>query len=107
MGNYDLVWGDWHWYSSLTLLAGYAAWGSGSHAGGLLTMVSRDMCVVVGRGGGLQIRRGEARRYAGFETLWGPSAHLSPSQRLLGDWAGAGIGIVGLPFAYAYKRVCV
>lgn len=49
------------------------------------------MCVVVGRGGGLQIRRGEATRYAGFEAFWGPSAHLSPSQRLLGDWAGAGI----------------
>lgn len=38
-------------------------------------MVSRAscVCVVVGRGGGLQIRRGEARRYAGFEALWGPA----------------------------------
>lgn len=44
-------------------------------------------------------RFGEARRHAMPDStpLGARSAHLSPSQRLLDDWAGA--RIVGLPFA--------
>lgn len=55
-------------------------------------------CVVVGGGGGLQF--GEARRHTKPDSRpLESSAHLSPSQRLLDVWAGA--GIVGLPFTRA------
>lgn len=64
------------------------------------------MCVVVGRGGGLQIRRGEATRYAGFEAF---GAHLHTCLPRSGCWVtGPELGLWALPFAYACKeeRVC-
>lgn len=62
-----------------------------------------SLCVVVGRGGGLQIRRGEATRYAGFEAPGGPVCTPVCLPRS-GCWAtGPELGLWGLPFACACK----
>lgn len=73
----------------------YASWGGGGEPDSL--------CVVVGRGGGLQIRRGEATRYAGFEAPGGPVCTPVCLPRS-GCWAtGPELGLWGLPFACACK----
>lgn len=62
-----------------------------------------SLCVVVDRGGGLQIRRGEATRYAGFEAPGGPVCPPVCLPRS-GCWAtGSELVLWGLPFACACK----